>query len=121
MRVQCSPTKHRQAPPGDPEQAGLASMCVHLTFLLTFQPHNPSVQGIYSASASSSCRCLRTGASVLAAIIPLAAAAGTPMPGAHESPHLLRHAAFTHVVGACRLAANSKSPGYALIQLGPAA
>lgn len=40
------------------------------------------------ARESSSCRCLCTGASVLAVIMPLAAAAGTPIPGAHESPHL---------------------------------
>ena len=41
-----------------------------------------------STRLSSSCRCFQTGASVLAVIMPLAAAAGTPMPGAHESPHL---------------------------------
>jgi hypothetical protein len=48
----------------------------------------------YRTSASSSCRCFCTGASVFAVIMPEAAAAGTPMPGAHESPHLcsLQHA-----------------------------
>eukprot|EP00192_Tetraselmis_astigmatica_P015038 CAMPEP_0117681324 /NCGR_PEP_ID=MMETSP0804-20121206/18906_1 /TAXON_ID=1074897 /ORGANISM="Tetraselmis astigmatica, Strain CCMP880" /LENGTH=160 /DNA_ID=CAMNT_0005491043 /DNA_START=278 /DNA_END=760 /DNA_ORIENTATION=+ len=38
-------------------------------------------------AASISCRCFPTGTSVLAQIIPEAAAAGTPMPGAVESPH----------------------------------
>ncbi len=42
----------------------------------------------YSASSSSSASCDLTDDSVFAAIMPDAAAAGTPMPGAHESPHL---------------------------------
>lgn len=40
------------------------------------------------ASASSRRKWSHTGASVLAHIIPEAAAAGMPMPGWHESPHL---------------------------------
>lgn len=50
----------------------------------------PLVSPRYSPRASSSCQWLHTGASVLAAIMPLAAAAGTPMPGAHESPQRSR-------------------------------
>lgn len=46
------------------------------------------VQVYHMCSSSSILMWDQTGAKVLAVIIPLAAAAGTPMPGCVESPHL---------------------------------
>jgi hypothetical protein len=51
-----------------------------------WRPQLPSNPFCYKPRLSSSCRWLHIGAKVLAAIMPLAAAAGTPMPGWQESP-----------------------------------
>lgn len=45
---------------------------------------------LHNAIASNSFKWLHTSAKLFAAIIPLAAAAGTPIPGMHESPHTVK-------------------------------
>jgi hypothetical protein len=50
-------------------------------------PKHYPISLAHSSKASSSCKWSHTGDKLLAAIIPLAAAAGTPIPGMQLSPH----------------------------------
>ncbi len=68
---------------------------LHAQPTLYLLPAPPSYKA-YKASESISFRWLHTGASVLAQIMPLAAAAGTPMPGMQESPQ-----AYSPGTGVC--------------------
>ena len=73
-------------------------------------PHQPAAgPHPHSDSASISRRWLHTGASVLAHIMPLAAAAGTPMPGMVLSPQAYRPG--TGVLGPGKVPERAEMPG----------
>ena len=64
----------------------------------------------YRPSVSSSCQWLHSGASVLAVIMPLAAAAGTPMPGWQLSPQRYSPGSGVEAPGKVALRAEMAGP-----------